>query len=172
MIAAAGARLVLVTAGTAATMPRLPGVDVVLVDAEPAAAADEAAAPPDVSHPLSLAYVSFTSGSTGVPKGVAVPQRAVIRLVSDPVFATLGPGQRLLHLAPVAFDASTLEIWGALLTGATIVVAPPGPLGLPEIASLLRRCGVTVAWLTAGLFHQLADADVGALTGVRRLLAG
>ena len=133
---------------------------------------DEGAAPPDVSHPLSLAYLSFTSGSTGVPKGVAVPHRAVIRLISHPTFATLGPGERLLHLAPVAFDASTLEIWGALLTGATLVVAPPGPLGLPDIASLLRTADVTVAWLTAGLFHQLAEADIEAIAGVRLILAG
>jgi amino acid adenylation domain-containing protein len=181
MIAAAQARVVLVTTETAATMPRLAGVDVVCVDAEPAAfderaepaaAADEHTAPPDVSHPLSLAYISFTSGSTGVPKGVAIPQRAVIRLVTDPTFAPLGTGQRLLHLAPVAFDASTLEIWGALLTGATVVVAPAGPLGLPDIAALLRTADVTVAWLTAGLFHQLAETHVDAIAGVPVVLAG
>ena len=172
MIGAAGARLVLVTAQTAAAMPRLAGVGMVRVDTELGLAADERAAPPDVSHPLSLAYVSFTSGSTGVPKGVAVPQRAVIRLISDPTFASLGPGERLLHLAPVAFDASTLEIWGALLTGATVVIAPPGPLGLPDVASLLRTAGVTVAWLTAGLFHQLAETDVAAIADVPVVLAG
>jgi amino acid adenylation domain-containing protein len=171
MIAAAQARLVLVTTETAA-IPQLAGVDMVRVDAEPALAADERAAPPDISHSLSLAYISFTSGSTGVPKGVAVPQRAVIRLVSDPTFAPLGPGERLLHLAPVAFDASTLEIWGALLTGATIVIAPPGPLGLPDVASLLRTADVTVAWLTAGLFHQLAETDIDAIASVPVVLAG
>ncbi len=177
MIAAAGARLVLVTAETTATIPQLAGVDLVRVDtvsvsAEAGPAADERAAPPDLSHPLGLAYVSFTSGSTGVPKGVAVPQRAVIRLISNPTFASLGPGQRLLHLAPVAFDASTLEIWGAVLTGATVVVAPPGPLGLSDVGSLLRAADVTVAWLTAGLFHQLAEADIDAIAGVPVVLAG
>ncbi|HEY1618862.1 MAG TPA: amino acid adenylation domain-containing protein, partial [Streptosporangiaceae bacterium] len=180
MITAAGARLVLVTGQSAGQLPRLPGVELLVSDGEagpgsaggPGSAADQDAPPPDLSHPLSLAYVSFTSGSTGVPKGVGVPQRAVVRLISDPTFAPLGPGQRLLHLAPVAFDASTLEIWGALLTGATVVVAPPGPLGLPDLAALLRTAGVTVVWLTAGLFHQLAETDIDALADVPVILAG
>ena len=176
MIAAAGARLVLATDTTAATMTKIPEVDVVRVDgvgvAEPGIAAGSLAAPPDAAHPLSLAYISFTSGSTGVPKGVAVPQRGVIRLISNPTFAALGPGERLLHLAPVAFDASTLEIWGALLTGGTVVVAPPGPLSLSDIAALLRTAGVTLAWLTAGLFDQVAETDLDAIAGVPQVLTG
>jgi amino acid adenylation domain-containing protein len=172
MINAAGARLVLAT-GT--DLPQLPAADVIRVDgigrAEPASAPDGRAAPPDAAHPLSLAYVCFTSGSTGVPKGVAVPQRAVIRLISNPTFGSLGPGQRVLHLAPVAFDASTLEIWGALLTGGTVVVAPPGPLSLSEIAALLRA-DVTVAWLTAALFDQVAETDIDAIAGVPLVLTG
>ena len=143
-----------------------------MVLADDQAHATKSAPPPDRSHPLSLAYISFTSGSTGVPKGVAVPQRAVIRLISDPRFASLGPGQRLLQLAPVAFDASTLEIWGGLLTGGTVVVAPPGPLGLPDVASLLRTADVTVAWLTAGLFHQLAETDIEAIAGIPVVMSG
>jgi amino acid adenylation domain-containing protein len=180
MIATAGARFVLVTTETATAVPKLAGVEMVRVGVVPAGpwpaghglAADERAAPPDISHPLSLAYISFTSGSTGVPKGVAVPQRAVIRLVSEPNFARLGPGERLLLLSSVAFDVSTLEIWGALLTGGAVVVAPPAPLGLPDVASLLRTAGVTVAWLTAGLFHQVAEADIDAFAGVPVVLAG
>jgi amino acid adenylation domain-containing protein len=201
MIAAAGARLVLAAGTAATTMTPLPGVDVLRVDgiglAEPApadpapadpaladpalaenglatdgSAVDGSAAPPDAAHPLSLAYISFTSGSTGVPKGVAIPQRAVIRLISHPTFASLGPGERVLQMAPVAFDASTLEIWGPLLTGGTVVLAPPGPLGLAEMAALLRTGGVTLAWLTAGLFDQLAETDLDAIAGVPLVLAG
>ena len=188
MITTAGVGIVLVTEATAAAMRQLADVDIVRVDTVladntvladtlpadkgPALAADESAAPPDVAHPLSLAYIIFTSGSTGVPKGVAVPQRGVIRLISEPTFASFGPGERVLLLSPVAFDLSTLEIWGALLTGAAVVVAPPGPLGLSDVASVLRTAGITTAWLTAGLFHQLAEADIEAVAGVPVLLAG
>ena len=164
MIGAAGARLVLTTAQAAPAVPETTGVEVVRLDQAGITTRDDV--PPDISHPLSLAYISFTSGSTGMPKGVAVPQRAVIRLISDPMFASLGPGERLLHLAPVAFDASTLEIWGALLTGGTVVVAPPGPLGLPDIMSLLRTADVSLVWLTAGLFQQLAETDAGAIASI------
>ena len=174
-LTAAGARLVLVTAGTADAMPDLPGVAAIRVDAGPDAAgvaADEHAAPPDVAHPLSLAIIIFTSGSTGEPKGISLPQRGVIRLVSDPTYAPLGPGHRMLLMSPVAFDASTMEIWGALLTGGTLVIAPPGRLGLPDVASLLRTAGVTVVWLTAGLFHQVAETDIDALATVPVLMSG
>jgi amino acid adenylation domain-containing protein len=177
MITTAAARFVLVTADTAAAVPQLEGVEIVRADAtgagaEPAAPTDERAAPPDISHPLSLAYITFTSGSTGEPKGVAIPHRAVVRLVSDPAFAPLGPRQRMLHLAPATFDAATLEIWGALLTGAAVVIAPPGPLRPGEVATLLRTAGVTVAWLTSGQFHELAAIDIDAVAAVPVVLAG
>jgi amino acid adenylation domain-containing protein len=176
MIAAAGARLVLATGAHATTMTQLPAVDVVRVDgvgwAEPEVAADGLAAPPDVAHPLSLAYICFTSGSTGVPKGVGLPQRGVIRLISSPTFASLGPGERVLHLASVAFDAATLEIWGALLNGGTLVVAPPGPLSLSDIAAPLRTAGLTVAFLTSGLFNQIAETNLDAIAGVPLIMTG
>ena len=74
-----------------------------------------------------LAYVMYTSGSTGTPKGVAVPHRAVVRLVRGNDYARLGPGETLLQYAPLAFDASTFEIWGALLNGGRLAMAPAGP---------------------------------------------
>jgi amino acid adenylation domain-containing protein len=119
-----------------------------------------------------LAYVAFTSGSTGVPKGVAVPHRGVLRLI-DPVNGfLLGPGARVLQLAPVAFDAATFEIWGPLLNGGTLVLAPPGLPTLAGLAALLRRQAITTLWLTAGLFHAMVDEELEALAGVRQLLAG
>jgi amino acid adenylation domain-containing protein len=118
------------------------------------------------------AYVMFTSGSTGVPKGVEVPHRAVVRLVRGADYVQLGPEDTVLALAPPAFDASTFEIWGALLNGARLVVAPPGPLSPGELADLREREHVGTLWLTAGLFHRMVDDRPDALGKVRHLLAG
>lgn len=119
-----------------------------------------------------LAYVAYTSGSTGMPKGVAVPQRAVVRLVHEAEFVRLGPGERVLRMSPLAFDASTLEIWGALLNGATLEVYPAGLPSPTELGRFLIDRGVTVAWLTAGLFRLVAEFAPDGLRGLRQLLTG
>ncbi|MFY0571228.1 non-ribosomal peptide synthase/polyketide synthase [Archangium lansingense] len=118
------------------------------------------------------AYVMFTSGSTGRPKGVCVPHRAVVRLVMETGYARFGPDEVFLQLAPLAFDASTLELWGSLLHGARLVVFPPHAPSLEELGEVLRREGVTTLWLTAGLFEQMVAHHPEALDGVRQLLAG
>ncbi|MBV8201549.1 MAG: amino acid adenylation domain-containing protein, partial [Acidobacteria bacterium] len=122
--------------------------------------------------PESLAYVMFTSGSSGAPKGVAAVHRGVVRLVRDAGFADCGPGQVWLHAAPLAFDASTWEIWGPLLGGGRLELFAPGPPDLRELGEALRRGGVTTLWLTAGLFHQVVESGVASLGGLRQLLAG
>ncbi|WP_338045026.1 amino acid adenylation domain-containing protein, partial [Myxococcus vastator] len=119
-----------------------------------------------------LAYVLFTSGSTGKPKGVGVPHRAVSRLVMGTDFAHFGPEEVWLQLAPISFDASTLEVWGALLHGAKLVVYPAGTPSLEELGRKLESSGVTSLWLTAALFEQMQARQPKALASVRQLLAG
>lgn len=135
-------------------------------------AASVAALPPTPIDPLAPAYVAFTSGSTGVPKGVMVPHRAVLRLACDNPQVPLVDSDRMLVFAPLAFDASTLEIWAPLLRGACLSIPPAGPLGLDELARWIEHERITVAWLTAGLFHQLAGTHVHALARIERLYAG
>jgi amino acid adenylation domain-containing protein len=119
-----------------------------------------------------LAYVMYTSGSTGEPKGVAVTHRGVVRLVRGTGYARFGPDETLLLYAPYTFDVSTLELWGALLHGSRLVIPPPGVLTTAELGEVVKREGVTTLWLTTGLFRQMVEENLGALSGVRQLLTG
>ncbi|HET6975220.1 MAG TPA: amino acid adenylation domain-containing protein [Pyrinomonadaceae bacterium] len=119
-----------------------------------------------------LAYIVYTSGSTGRPKGVAVPHRGVVRLVSGNDYASFGPDEVFLQFAPLTFDASTFEIWGALLNGSQLVLMPPGLASLQDLGRALQQHRVTTLWLTAGLFHQMVDEQLPALSELRQLLAG
>lgn len=101
-----------------------------------------------------------------------MPHRAVIRLVHEAGFVRLGPGERMLRLSPLAFDASTLELWGALLTGTTLEVHPAGLASPTELGAFLREREITVAWLTAGLFRLVEEFAPESLGGVRQLLTG
>ncbi len=122
--------------------------------------------------PDSLAYVSYTSGSTGTPKGVCVPHRGVVRLVRNTNFARFESTDVFMQLAPVAFDASTLEIWAPLLNGGRLVVFPPGMPSLSALGEFIHTNGITVLWLTTGLFNQLAEEHLGYLKNLRLLITG
>ncbi|MEE8584520.1 MAG: amino acid adenylation domain-containing protein, partial [Acidobacteriota bacterium] len=122
--------------------------------------------------PDNLAYVMYTSGSTGQPKGVTVTHRSIVRLVRNTGFAEFGPNQVFLQLAPVSFDASTLEIWGPLLNGGRLEVPPPSRRSLHQLGEDIQRLGVSTLWLSAGLFHQMVEENLHSLKPVRQLLAG
>jgi amino acid adenylation domain-containing protein len=119
-----------------------------------------------------LAYVIYTSGSTGKPKGVCVPHRGVMRLIKCKDYAHFGPEEVMLQFAPLAFDASTLEIWGSLLNGGRLAIMDAGPRTTQEIGEAVSYYGVTMLWLTAGLFHTLVDDQLEKLKHVRQVLAG
>ena len=119
-----------------------------------------------------LAYVLFTSGSTGRPKGVEVEHRSIVSLVCENHYATFGADRTFLQLAPIAFDASTFEIWGALLHGAKLVIAPPGLLDLKQLDRLFKRHRITTLWLTATLFNQIIDQSPRILQHVEEILTG
>lgn len=123
-------------------------------------------------HPDNLAYVMFTSGSTGQPKGVSIPHRAVVRLVKNNNYVHLDSKEVLLQLAPLSFDASTFEIWGSFLNGAQLIILPRHLPKLEELGETLRRHGITTLWLTAGLFHEMASIIPEAFHPLRQLLTG
>ncbi len=121
----------------------------------------------------SLAYVIYTSGSTGRPKGVCVPHRGVVRLVIDNHYTPLDASRVFLQLAPVSFDAATLEIWGPLLNGGSVVLFPGcGAPDLELLGSLVARFGVTTMWLTSSLFNLVIERGSQALRSVAEILVG
>ena len=138
------------------------------------AARELAAAQPRAERatPRTRAYVMYTSGSTGQPKGVQIEHRSIVRLVGRPAYVTLDPSTRFLHAAPLGFDASTLELWGPLLHGgACVIYADPVPTGR-GLARAIAAHGVTAAWLTAALFNSVVDEDPRLLAGLRQLFTG
>lgn len=127
--------------------------------------------PPNVSA-ANLAYVVYTSGSTGLPKGVCIPHRGVVRLVCNNWYADFQADETFLQLAPLSFDAATFEIWGCLLHGARLFVSPPHLPTLDDLGRTVEEQGITTLWLTAGLFHEMVDQQLSRFRNVRQLLAG
>jgi len=134
--------------------------------------AEPASDPPPLGNSRSLAYVIYTSGSTGQPKGVMVEQHSVARLVFGCDYAHFGADETFLLLAPMAFDASAFELWGALLHGARCVIHPEAAATAAGLEATIERHGVSTLWLTAALFNAVIDERPTALRGLRQLLTG
>ncbi|HMB54186.1 MAG TPA: amino acid adenylation domain-containing protein, partial [Thermoanaerobaculia bacterium] len=174
MLRDSGARLLV---EVSAETPDLPAGEIARLDlgADEGEAGWQLADAPGVELPTlgadDLAYVMYTSGSTGTPKGVEIVHRNVVRLVCGD-FADTGCDETWPHFAPAAFDASTIELWSPLANGGRLALAPPGPLSVDEMVTVIGRLGVTSAFLTAGLFHQMVENRLPALVGLRQLLSG
>ncbi|WP_298917470.1 non-ribosomal peptide synthetase [uncultured Nostoc sp.] len=123
--------------------------------------------------PQNLAYVMYTSGSTGIPKGVSVIHQGVVRLVKETNYANLNAQEVFLQAAPISFDASTFEIWACLLNGGKLVLFPgEATTLLTELGKVLQQYHVSTLWLTASLFHLMVDEQLEDLKQVRQLVAG
>ncbi|MQY10999.1 Tyrocidine synthase 3 [Streptomyces sp. RB5] len=130
---------------------------------------DDSPRPP--IHPDQVLYVMHTSGSTGTPKGVAVTHRNVVDLLSDPGYRN-GVHDRVLMHMPTAFDASTAEFWGPLVSGGRIVLAPPGQLEAHTLAASVAEHGITMLLAASGLLNALAADTPEAFHGVREVWTG
>ncbi|WP_159945710.1 non-ribosomal peptide synthetase, partial [Nocardiopsis sp. FR6] len=167
----AGVRAVLTRGEWAERVPAPQRPVCVDTDAE-AIACLPATLPETGVDPEDVFCVMFTSGSSGRPKGVLTPHRAVVGTFWGQDFADLGSDQVWLQCAPVSWDGFVLEFWGALLSGASCVLQP-GQAPEPElIESLAREHGVTTLWLSAGLFNLMVDEYPGAFAGVRQVMTG
>lgn len=120
------------------------------------------ASPDTDPGPDDLAYIIHTSGSTGQPKGVAIPRRALDHF-SREIAAGYGlsPGDRVLQFSSISFDGSVEEIFPPLYAGATVVVRGEGMLASP--GAFLDRCGelgLTVLHIPTAYWHEVVDAMV------------
>ncbi|MCC9312196.1 amino acid adenylation domain-containing protein, partial [Kitasatospora sp. RB6PN24] len=161
---------VLTTRDAASRVPESVEAPVLVVDGEDLPAGSAVVTGVEVA-PECPVYVMYTSGSTGVPKGVMTTQRDLVELASASHWG-VGPGDRVLFQAPHAFDASSYEVWVALLSGATVVVAPTGAVDAGVLRSLLVDCAVSHVHVTAGLFRVIAEQDPQCFAGVREVLTG
>ncbi|MBK1882111.1 amino acid adenylation domain-containing protein [Luteolibacter pohnpeiensis] len=119
----------------------------------------------------SPAYLLYTSGTTGSPKGVVIPQRAVTRLVRQQQYVEISKTDVFLQTASLSFDAATFEIWGALLNGAKLVLSPPSS-NLDTLAQSIHSEQISILWLTAGLFQLMIEHHPEKLINVRYLISG
>jgi len=143
----------------------------IVLDADPYRAEQDPGDPEVVCDPEQLAYVMYTSGSTGSPKGIAVTHRDVAELAVDPCWRG-GDHQRVLAHSPHAFDASTYELWVPLLSGGQIVIAPAGELDIPTLAQTITQHGITSLFVTTALFNLMAEQCPGCFTGMRQVWTG
>jgi amino acid adenylation domain-containing protein len=123
--------------------------------------------------PENLAYVMYTSGSTGKPKGASIPHRAVNRLIFNTNYVDLKPHDKVAQVSSFSFDAATFEIWGALMTGAQLVIIEKDELlSSQEFSAQIRELGITTLFLTTALFNQLVSEAPSIFESVRYLLFG
>ncbi|MFN6441938.1 MAG: amino acid adenylation domain-containing protein, partial [Nostoc sp. DedSLP01] len=120
-----------------------------------------------------LAYVMYTSGSTGQPKGVSIVHRSVVRLVKETNYISISPQDVIAQASNHAFDAATFEIWGALLNGARLVgVSKDLALSPKDFAVFMRSQSISVLFLTTALFNQIAQEVPSAFNSLGYLLFG
>ncbi|MEN1836363.1 amino acid adenylation domain-containing protein [Pseudomonas lijiangensis] len=121
----------------------------------------------------SAAYIMYTSGSTGTPKGVIVAHRGIVKLVRNNGFADFNQNDRLAFASNPAFDASTLEVWGALLNGGQVVVIDHELLlDPPRLAEELVEKAITSLFVTTAVFNQYVSLIGETLAGLRILMCG
>ncbi|HAS01195.1 MAG TPA: non-ribosomal peptide synthetase, partial [Brevibacillus sp.] len=134
---------------------------------------EETSNPAHITQAQALAYVMYTSGSTGEPKGILTTHQNIMKTVIHNGYVEITPGDCLSQLSNYAFDGSTFEIYGALLHGATLLlVTKEAVLNMNELARLIKKEQVTVSFMTTALFNTLVDLDITCFQSVRKVLFG
>ena len=173
ILADAGAQVVLADQSQAVNL-KADGLRVIL----PEEAVAVAPVPEDskllpATGPENVAYVMYTSGSTGIPKGVEVLHRGIVRLVKNTNYVEPNAFEVVGQIANPAFDAITFEVWGALLNGGRLVILPSEVVLSPQrFASAIRDNEITCMFLTASFFNVMAASVPDAFGTMRTLVVG
>nr|WP_255408056.1 non-ribosomal peptide synthase/polyketide synthase [Chitinophaga sp. MD30] len=129
--------------------------------------------PLPAADPGHLAYIMYTSGSTGQPKGVMVTHRNVTSLVKQPNYTTLTASDTILSAGSLSFDATTYEYWGMLLNGGKLLMmAEDTLLDTALLKKVLHEKEVTRMFFTTGWFNQLVETDITVFEKLSAVLTG
>ena len=120
-----------------------------------------------------LAYIMYTSGSTGNPKGVMIEQKSIVRLVKNTNYIEFNENDRILQTGSIVFDACTFEIWAALLNGLELyIIKKDDLLNISSFEKFIQDYKITILWLTAPLFNQICEQNPFVFKGVKYVLTG
>lgn len=123
-------------------------------------------------EPSFSAYVMYTSGTTGEPKGVEIPHSGIVRLLKSSNYIHLDSTDVVLHHATCSFDAATFEIWAALLNGGTLVLYPPQAFDMDTLESTIADYGITTLLLITPVFHLVAEHKLDCFGTLKQLVVG
>ncbi len=125
------------------------------------------------TSPSHLAYIMYTSGSTGQPKGVQIEHQHIVRLACSQEKLGLTKSDRMAHTGAISFDAITFEIFTTLLNGATLYpVDRDTLLDIYRFEQFIQTHQITTLFLTTGLFNQLAQQRPQMFKGLTTLITG
>ena len=169
MIGDAKIDIVLTSAETHGALP--PGTHAVCLDADvPTIEGQLETAPETRISSEDLAHIMYTSGTTDVPNGVAVSHRSIVRLVRGTDYARFGRDEVFLQLTPATRDASVFEIWGALLNGGCLAVAPASSFAVEKLGAVIERHRATTLCVAAGQLQEIADTRLEVLSPLHQVV--
>lgn len=129
--------------------------------------------PVSITNADSLVYIMYTSGSTGMPKGVMVHHGGAVRLVKPLRYMNFTGNEVLLSAGAISFDATTFEFWSTLLNGGTLVMCSKEVLlDTSLMAETIKKYKVDTMFFTSGWLNQLVDNDINLFEGLRTIKAG